>query len=325
MEPICQTLFYNQRAKETLATFVDGGRFPHAILLEGPNGSGKTLLARWIAAAVNCRGEHPPCGSCSACRKILQDKHPDVRICSGTGAVQGFHISLVREIRESAFVLPNEAEKKVYILCNTQEMSTQAQNALLKILEEPPEHCMFILTVDSRAHLLPTILSRTVLIRMEQLTLDQCVKALETLAPSHTADEYEQCAFWSGNTIGQALDLLEHEKERTICDSALQAARALCGGTEFQLLAALSLYERKRELMLRQLQLLETLFSFLMLQKYNGDPCPHWLQDLQSRITTLQASRILDIIEQARGMLLRNGSGTLVACTLCGRLRRCLQ
>ena len=77
--------------------------------------------------------------------------------------------------------------------------------------------------------------------------------------------------------------------------------------------------------MLRQLQLLETLFSFLMLQKYNGDPCPHWLQDLQSRITTLQASRILDIIEQARGMLLRNGSGTLVACTLCGRLRRCLQ
>ena len=82
---------YNKRAQETLAAFVNGGRFPHALLLEGPEGSGRRTFAREIAAALFCRGEHKPCGSCNQCRKVLEQNHPDVEYYGGDGSRRSFH------------------------------------------------------------------------------------------------------------------------------------------------------------------------------------------------------------------------------------------
>ena len=87
---------YNKRAQETLAAFVNGGRFPHALLLEGPEGSGRRTFAREIAAALFCRGEHKPCGSCSQCRKVLERNHPDVEYYGGDGSRRSFHIDTMR-------------------------------------------------------------------------------------------------------------------------------------------------------------------------------------------------------------------------------------
>ena len=151
---------YNKRAQETLAAFVNGGRFPHALLLEGPEGSGRRTFAREIAAALFCRGEHKPCGSCSQCRKVLEQNHPDVEYHGGDGSRRSFHIDAIRQLRQNAWLLPGEAPCRVCVLCGAENMTDQAQNALLKILEEPPEHTVFILTAENRAMLLPTILSR---------------------------------------------------------------------------------------------------------------------------------------------------------------------
>lgn len=150
---------YNKRAQETLAAFVNGGRFPHALLLEGPEGSGRRTFAREIAAALFCRGEHKPCGSCSQCRKVLERNHPDVEYYGGDGSRRSFHIDTIRQLRQNAWLLPGEAPCRVCVLCGAENMTDQAQNALLKILEEPPEHTVFILTAENRAMLLPTILS----------------------------------------------------------------------------------------------------------------------------------------------------------------------
>ena len=151
---------YNKRAQETLAAFVNGGRFPHALLLEGPEGSGRRTFAREIAAALFCRGEHKPCGSCNQCRKVLEQNHPDVEYYGGDGSRRSFHIDTIRQLRQNAWLLPGEAPCRVCVLCGAENMTDQAQNALLKILEEPPEHTVFILTAENRAMLLPTILSR---------------------------------------------------------------------------------------------------------------------------------------------------------------------
>jgi DNA polymerase-3 subunit delta' len=102
-------------------------------MLEGPARSGKTRLALAIAAAALCEGAlaaEKPCGTCPHCRKILAGVHPDVTVLSGGGGSRGFHIEAVRTLRAQAYVAPNEASRRVYILQNVQEMTVAGERLL---------------------------------------------------------------------------------------------------------------------------------------------------------------------------------------------------
>ena len=237
---------YNKRAQETLAAFVNGGRFPHALLLEGPEGSGRRTFAREIAAALFCRGEHKPCGSCSQCRKVLEQNHPDVEYYGGDGSRRSFHIDTIRQLRQNAWLLPGEAPCRVCVLCGAENMTDQAQNALLKILEEPPEHTVFILTAENRAMLLPTILSRVQTIRLEPLTPAEILPVLRERCPDQPGEKLEWAAE-TADTIGQALALLADESLQKHAQLAQRMLELLCNGSEYDLLTAVEPVSRKRE------------------------------------------------------------------------------
>lgn len=146
---------------ESFSELIKNNRLPHAILLYGSDSDTRTKTAVYLAASMLCQEEIKPCGKCISCYKIFENNHPDVIIADP--AEQGektFKISLVRDIRTDAFIMPNEADIKVYILKSADKMNVQAQNALLKIIEEPPAHARFILECDSRAAMLETVLSR---------------------------------------------------------------------------------------------------------------------------------------------------------------------
>ena len=130
-----ESLVANHTLKETLAVMINSQRLSHALLLQGEAGTGKRTLAKLIAQAVLCQGEGSrPCGICSACYKVLKGIHPDV-ITVGEEAVRpaSFHIDAIRQLRQQVFVAPNEGCKKIYIRQNAQNMTLQAQNALMKI------------------------------------------------------------------------------------------------------------------------------------------------------------------------------------------------
>ena len=190
---LLNNFYCNDKAKQTLVNFITDGRLPHTILLEGEDGCGKTTFAKMIAAAVLCQQERAnrPCGACRNCRLILSDTHPDVEVVSSENKANAFHIDQSREIRSTAYIRPYDREYKVYILRNIHNMTEQAQNALLKIIEEPPAQVVFIMTCNNRARILQTILSRAAVIPISVCTPQECAKALETLADaSVTAEQH---------------------------------------------------------------------------------------------------------------------------------------
>ena len=148
----------NARVREYLEGAFARGAVPHAFLISGAPGSGKHALAELLSCALVCTGEHPPCGACPACKKARAGLHPDIlRVDSGAASIK---VDTIRAVRQDAFLVPNDGARKVYVIDHAERMTQDAQDALLKILEEPPEFTSFLLLCYNHNSLLPTVLSR---------------------------------------------------------------------------------------------------------------------------------------------------------------------
>ncbi|MBN1176597.1 MAG: DNA polymerase III subunit gamma/tau [Dehalococcoidales bacterium] len=148
-----------EHVTKTLLNALANERISHAYLFCGPRGTGKTSTARGLAKAVNCltSGKGEPCNTCDMCLAITEGRAMDVievDAASNTG------VEDIRSLREKVNYAPNQARRKVYIIDEVHMLSTSASNALLKTLEEPPPHVMFILATTETHKILPTILSR---------------------------------------------------------------------------------------------------------------------------------------------------------------------
>lgn len=324
-----ESLVANHMLKETLAGMINSQRLSHSLLLQGEAGTGKRTLAGLIAQAVLCQGTgERPCGICSACYKVQKGIHPDV-ITVGAEALrpQSFHIGVVRELRSQAFVAPNEGCKKIYILQNAQNMTVQAQNALLKILEEPPEHAMFILICENRSSLLETILSRCTVFTLHAPDEEECARYLQQRKPGLEHQAYLSAAWESGGNIGRALELLESGGSQA-WENSQELLQKICAGDEFALLSALAKYEKQKELFAQLLPCLRQLVKEVTLEKYRRGGKEETVQNpavkaAASRLSALQSVKILGIIDTAAQRLRQNVNYNLILASFCAQLRQC--
>lgn len=203
-----EQLLGNEALKERLTEGLRSGRMSHSYLLTGPEGSGKRTLARLLAAAMECRGTPRPCGVCPACRKVLSGNHPDVITVDDPEHKQ-VPVDCIRAARSELFIRPNEGEKKVLLIPRAGDMNPAAQNALLKVLEEPPSYGVFLLLAPSPEALLPTIRSRCAHLRLSPLPRAVLEPALRQQFPDRSAADLEAAMGRSGGFLGQAVTLLE--------------------------------------------------------------------------------------------------------------------
>lgn len=146
--------------KNSITAAVRLSRLSHALIFEGADEATRLSAAKEVAAAIVCKGEDKPCKNCNACLKAMKDSHPDIHILCKEKDSTMIKVDSVREIKAQALIFPNEGTKSVFIISEAQYMNPQAQNALLKIFEEPSPHVCFILTCGSKSSLLDTVISR---------------------------------------------------------------------------------------------------------------------------------------------------------------------
>lgn len=172
-----------EESEEALCRAFERDRLPHALILESSSPARAKALAGAIAKAAVCLSqEERPCGVCAGCVRAAAGSHPDILTFDGDENPRAFPVDAIRGIRSAAYVKPNEARCKVFVLLGVQNMSEISQNALLKILEEPPEDVLFLLTTASATSLLPTVRSRAQVFPLEDEALSGDWEKAEQIA-----------------------------------------------------------------------------------------------------------------------------------------------
>ena len=235
------SLLGNDRLKQNLTASFARGHVSHFYLISGPEGSGKRTLAKLLAAAILCEGSSRPCFTCRHCRKVLQGSHPDF-ITVDDPEKKTVTVDLVRNARADLYVQPNEAECKIYCFPRAQDMRTEGQNALLKILEEPPKYGVFLLLTDNPDKLLPTVRSRCTELKLQPLDDKTLSAELHRRFPQATPQDIQAAQTRAGGYLGQAARLLEGGGE--VPQQTRDFVKAMLQKNELQLACVLAPMEK---------------------------------------------------------------------------------
>lgn len=304
------------------------GRVAHAYLLVGPPGVGKTTLAVDLACALNCTGLEPPCGECPACRRIRQDRHPDVVRVSrsrplllageeGEGATRrNIAIEDVRGIQRLAGLKPYEGRWRVFILEEADRLSPEAGDALLKLLEEPPEGVVLVLTALEEEALLPTVRSRCVRLLLRPLPEERVEEALK--GEGVGAERARLLARLSQGRLGWALEMAR-SPERWADYASLREEVAGLTGADLSARFAWAermadLYPRRREAVEQALGLLEEWWRDLLrarLGRWEDLLHRDRREDLRAQVEGLTVEAILSAlraVQETRRALEQNAS-----------------
>lgn len=204
-------LYSKQQPIELIASMIRRDRLCHSFILTGGTGVGKKTVADYIAMQVLCQEKSgTPCGKCKSCRMTEGSAHPDIIKVQPSGKSGNYLVEDLRPIAADAAIASNEGGYKVYIIAGIDKALAAAQNILLKVFEEPPDHVIFIMTAKDRINVLPTILSRAVVINVPEASREDCLEALSDMgfSPDKAEKAYSVC----GGSIGECLDYLGGEK-----------------------------------------------------------------------------------------------------------------
>ena len=293
---------------------VVSGTVSHSYLIEGAEGAGKKTLARDFAMALVCKEpqEGKACGRCSSCRVFLSGNHPDVHVIrpdeKGSIPVQTIREELVQDIE----ILPYYNGRKIYIVEDAQNLSQQAQNVLLKTIEEPPEYAVILLLTTSVQSFLPTVISRCVQIRLLPLP--------EALVASILHDQYGieeqtavECAAFSGGSVGKALQAASSEEYGQLRARWLDKLQRLSGLGPVDVMQWSKDLEGDQAHMEDVLRILEVWFRDLVLVCETGDTslcmCRGQAEALRksaAKYDKKELYRKIEILEDARSKRAHN-------------------
>lgn len=279
----------------------------HALLIEGNKGSGRYTTAK-LAACVML--------DCGKDELIVKGIHPDVITVEEEKGI--ISVERVREIKNDAAILPNEAERKVYIIRDAQNMTVQAQNAFLKLLEEPPKHVVFILTADNRAKLLETIISRVAVFGIDNFSVRECVQILrEKLGDTEGIEEAAE--LFEGN-IGLAEEALKDGKLIEDVKLGLELIDSAYAPYGWDTLRILSMYEKDKDRFKSFLDMLRMQCVKIAAEKALGRE--NEARKVRKEVKPEELLKMAEIVENTKRDIEMNGYFPLVITMFCAKIRK---
>jgi len=212
----------------TLTHAISAGRMVHAVLFSGPRGTGKTTVARILAKAMNCeKGPTPdPCNICRSCREITAGSAVDVYEIDGAS---NNSVDQIRDLRENLRYMPAHSQYKIYIIDEVHMLSIAAFNALLKTLEEPPAHVMFIFATTEPQKIPVTILSRCQRHDFRRIPIESMTQHMEMISSKEgiriPSESVWLIAREAGGSMRDALSLLD--QVMACCGAGAREIRSL--------------------------------------------------------------------------------------------------
>lgn len=211
--------------KEHLQNALSSGKISHAYIINGEKSSGKEFIAKVFAMALQCEEkDNAPCQVCRSCKQALSNNHPDI-IRVTHEKPNSISVEDIRnQVNNDVAIKPYNSEYKVYILNDAQMMTAQAQNAILKTLEEPPQYVVMLLLTTNLTSLLPTIISRCVVLNMKPVSDDVVKKYLmeDLKIPDYKA---EVCVAFARGNIGKAKALASSEDFENVKSEAISLVK----------------------------------------------------------------------------------------------------
>ncbi len=235
----------NGRINSAVCRALKENRLPHAILIEGDKGTGRHTLAYFIANAAVCSADtDKPCGICRSCCLANAGTHPDIYLTAPEDGKKNISVAQIRSLRSEAYVKPHIAACRVFIIDMADTMNEQSQNALLKVLEEPPGGTYFLLIAESKASLLDTIISRCTVL---SLSVPEYGEAEEYILKNHNYKEQQvkDAVSQFGGNIGRALEALNGAKTKTSA-AAEEFTKCFLSGSDTGMLKTAAAFEKSR-------------------------------------------------------------------------------
>lgn len=245
--------------KAHLKAAIVSGQLGHAYLLEGTRGIGKKMLTDAFVKALLCEHkneEGESCGKCASCRSFDHRNHPDVKRIGPAGDKNSISVKQIREeLIKDINVRPYDSTRKVYIIEAADKLTMEAQNAMLKTLEEPPSYGIIILLAESSASFLPTILSRCVKISLQPI--DQALIGSWLQRRGVPKEKANIAAAFAQGAPGQALQLCENEEFEEIRQAVFEFLTRIPEVSELEVMRGQQLWEKYKSAY-------DKLFSFML-------------------------------------------------------------
>ena len=317
----------NEKVIDRLSKLMESGRFPHALIIEGEEGIGKKTLAKDIACALVCRGNDKPCGECAQCKKAIGAIHPDISEYIPAGTDNSNHVDTDRNIINDAYVQPNEADYKIYILANAHCMNQNAQNALLKILEEPPKYVVFILTTNSKSALLSTVLSRSVCVSLEGVDIERAANYITSHCENVDYNTAKKTVETFNGNIGKAIDSLQDSKTSELVDVCNKICKALATSNEYEMMTLCSVFQKDRQGVVFACDLLKSIFRDAL---FAGESSEHISGQeesaalLKSSLSRQSLIKLINTCDELKSTALSNANNALLITKFCYSLNRAI-